>query len=126
MTKTVYAQFSADRTLYYIANYDYQQPKNWCGVELSSATGKYTVYPFMFYDIKSGDRTELPEDHELVLRYVQCEGWPARGSAEWHTTLTRVIENTEHNRKDYQESMMHCEERLALYATLQQEHPRQH
>lgn len=80
--ETVELIFSRDRKLYYVAGLDHHRPKDWVAVDPDD-DGKYKVYSFAFYEVKSGDHERRPIADPLVVRYMESQGWPTRGTPEW-------------------------------------------
>jgi hypothetical protein len=69
-------RYSRDEQLYYIVDGNHR-PKNWVAVN-KDEEGKYEVYPFAFYEIKSGKEVSIDDPEwksELYERYIQEEDW---------------------------------------------------
>lgn len=105
--ETVPVLYSRAGDLYYVERLDMHRPRDWVAVT-PDPDGKFRVYPFAFYDVKSGESTTLPIDHVLVQRYIKASKWPARGTPAWIEETTRVRDNM-------RESLAHEERSVAFY-----------
>lgn len=90
--ETVSVLYSRAGDLYYVEKLDMNRPRCWVSV-MTGADGKFSVYPFVFYEVKSGERATLPIDHEMVQRYIAASDWPERGSSRWVEEHVRVLGN---------------------------------
>lgn len=107
--------------LYYVDRLDFRRPTSWLSLEKGD-DGKYTAYPFAFYEIKSGREERVSVDHELVRRYAECEGWPPIGSDEYGEQLLRWRKNTDAVRADTARTLAFYDAEVALGDRLWEQH----
>lgn len=103
-TTTVTIRYDRAGKLYYVQGFEFHRPRNWLAVE-KGEDGKHQVYPFAFYEIKSGREEQVSPDDERVKLYADCEGWPKRGSAEWFGELHRLTEGTRKTRNEQRKTL---------------------
>lgn len=89
MEPTVDVQFSLSGEQYFVMKLDYHVPTSWLAVS-PDEDGRYKVWPFRFYSIKSGERRVVPESDPLVTRYAKAEGWPQRGGDKWRAEIAEA------------------------------------
>lgn len=72
--------YSRDEKLFYLTGLDilpgegrtpFRGASEWLSVEADPETGKFNVYPFAFWDVKSGRSETATPESPLVQRYLQ-------------------------------------------------------